>query len=166
MASQDTVLWSRLAPIRCQQLPVRRLNCGVGSFDLRRMMAELIGHFRPIAVHLPVPRIGALAATNKWQRRTNVWREVTSPTRWFWRLTSDPQRGAFLWRCQLAGSRSRATSPRGARAWRNQSSPLSSAPVLLGLPLHRRCHRVLNLEPVLRAAGTVGRAEPLRDDAL
>src|SRR6478609_1579089 len=32
----------------------------------------------------------------------NVWREVTSPARGFQRLTSNRQRAAFLWRCQLA----------------------------------------------------------------
>jgi hypothetical protein len=47
---------------------------------------------------------------------------------------------------------------------RQGPAPLS-APVLLGLALHRRCRWVL-LEPVGRAAGTVGRAQPLRDDAL
>jgi hypothetical protein len=42
---------------------------------------------------------------------------------------------------------------------------LSCAPIFLGLPLHRRCRRVLALNPVSRAAGDIGRAEPLRHDA-
>src|SRR5262249_11066523 len=37
-------------------------------------------------------------------------------------------------------------------------------PVLFGLALHRRCCRVLALEPVPRAAGAVGRAKALRHD--
>src|SRR5215831_9307993 len=40
-----------------------------------------------------------------------------------------------------------------------------SAPVLLGLALHRRRVRVLELQPVLRAARSIARAKPLRDDA-
>src|SRR5438045_1612889 len=39
------------------------------------------------------------------------------------------------------------------------------APILFRLALHRRRCRVLELEPILRSAGTVARAEPLRDDA-
>src|SRR5262245_29232520 len=39
-------------------------------------------------------------------------------------------------------------------------------PILLGLAFHRRRIRVLELEPVLRTAGAVARAEPLRHDAL
>ena len=40
------------------------------------------------------------------------------------------------------------------------------APILLRLPPDRRRGRVLELEPVRRAAGAVARAEPLGDDAL
>src|SRR5262249_3932209 len=39
-------------------------------------------------------------------------------------------------------------------------------PILVRLALHRRRIRVLELEPVLRPAGAVARAEPLRHDAL
>jgi hypothetical protein len=39
------------------------------------------------------------------------------------------------------------------------------APILFRLALHRRRCRVLEFEPILRSAGTVARAEPLRDDA-
>src|SRR6516225_1028772 len=42
---------------------------------------------------------------------------------------------------------------------------MDSAPIFLGLAFHRRRIRVLELQPVLRPAGAVGRAEPLRDDA-
>src|SRR5438876_2419575 len=38
--------------------------------------------------------------------------------------------------------------------------------MLFCLALHRRCRRVLELEPILRPAGTVTRAAPLRDYAL
>src|SRR5262249_16537322 len=38
-------------------------------------------------------------------------------------------------------------------------------PILLRFSLHRWCFRVLELEPVLRAARAVARAEPLRHDA-
>src|SRR5262249_43181633 len=41
-----------------------------------------------------------------------------------------------------------------------------SAPLFFGLAFHRRRIRVLELEPILRSAGPVARAEPLRDDAL
>jgi len=47
-----------------------------------------------------------------------------------------------------------------------RSTPLLSAPILLGLSLHRWRFRVLELQPVLRAAGAVTRAETLRHDAL
>ena len=46
------------------------------------------------------------------------------------------------------------------------STPPSAAPVFLGLPLHRRRVRALELEPVLRPAGNIARTQPLRDDAL
>ena len=39
-------------------------------------------------------------------------------------------------------------------------------PILVRLAFHRRRIRVLELEPVLRPAGAVARAEPLRHDAL
>ena len=39
-----------------------------------------------------------------------------------------------------------------------------STPILLRFPLHRRSSRVLHLEPMRRAAGTVGRVLALRDD--
>jgi hypothetical protein len=38
-------------------------------------------------------------------------------------------------------------------------------PLFLGLALHRRRFRVLELEPVLRTTGAVARPEPLRHDA-
>src|SRR5262245_55156028 len=44
--------------------------------------------------------------------------------------------------------------------------PPCRPPLLLSLPLHRRGGRILELEPVPRAAGDVGRAETLRYDAL
>src|SRR5215472_18197213 len=43
--------------------------------------------------------------------------------------------------------------------------PSLFAPVLLRVALHRRCRRVLDLEPVIDPAGAVRRAEPLRHDA-
>jgi hypothetical protein len=46
------------------------------------------------------------------------------------------------------------------------SPPASPAPIFLGLALHRRRFRVLELEPVLRPAGAIARPEPLRHDAL
>src|SRR5258708_6226852 len=42
---------------------------------------------------------------------------------------------------------------------------LDSAPLFLRLALDRWCRRVLELQPVLRPAGAVARAEALRDDA-
>src|SRR5262245_7703706 len=42
---------------------------------------------------------------------------------------------------------------------------LRGTPTLFGLALHRRCRRILALDPVLRAAGAVGRAKALRYDA-
>jgi hypothetical protein len=45
-------------------------------------------------------------------------------------------------------------------------SPLSfAAPILFGLALHRRRGRVLDLDPVIRPAGSVGRAQPLGHNA-
>ena len=47
---------------------------------------------------LPVCRRAALQGSGSakgWRRRTNVWREATSPARGFRRLTSDRQRGAI-----------------------------------------------------------------------
>jgi hypothetical protein len=41
-----------------------------------------------------------------------------------------------------------------------------AAPILLGLASYRWRRRVLNLEPVVDAAGPVWRTEPLRDDPL
>ena len=38
---------------------------------------------------------GPVNPSHQWQRRTNVWREATSPARGFRRLTSDRQRGAI-----------------------------------------------------------------------
>ena len=46
------------------------------------------------------------------------------------------------------------------------SERMNSISLLLRLTLHRRSLRVLELEPVRRAARSIGRAEPLRDDAL
>jgi len=43
---------------------------------------------------------------------------------------------------------------------------LSFCPLLLRLPLHRRCRRVLELQPIRRPAGTVARPQPLRDNPL
>src|SRR5262249_19148055 len=40
-----------------------------------------------------------------------------------------------------------------------------SAPILLGLSLHRRRCGILELEPILRSAGSIAGAEPLRHDA-
>src|SRR6516225_9343975 len=45
-------------------------------------------------------------------------------------------------------------------------APLNSAPILFGLTFHRGRVRVLELEPIRRAAAAVARAEPLRHDAL
>src|SRR5262249_10274035 len=45
------------------------------------------------------------------------------------------------------------------------SAPPLLAPVFFGVPSHRFARRVLELEPVLRAPGSVARAEPLRHDA-
>ena len=47
--------------------------------------------------------------------------------------------------------------------WR--SSPLLPAPILLRLPRHGRCIRVLHFKPIQRAAGAVRRVLALRDDA-
>src|SRR5215813_104742 len=41
----------------------------------------------------------------------------------------------------------------------------TTAPFFLLFALHRRCIRVLHFEPIRRAAGTVGRVLPLRDNA-
>jgi hypothetical protein len=49
----------------------------------------------------------------QWQRRTNIWRKVTSPAGGGRRLTKHRQRGAFLWRCQQAGSPLRGLSAAG-----------------------------------------------------
>src|SRR5262249_47892254 len=59
-----------------------------------------------------------------------------------------------------------------ARLWRRLllvnewSSPPLLAPALLRLALHRRRGWVLELQPVLRPAAAIDRAEPLADDAL
>src|SRR5215813_10894219 len=42
---------------------------------------------------------------------------------------------------------------------------LDSAPLFLRLAFHRKRIRVLELQPILRPAGAVARAEPLRHDA-
>src|SRR5262249_27852711 len=42
------------------------------------------------------------------------------------------------------------------------SPPAPIPPVLLGLPPHRRRFRILHLEPVRAAAGSIARAQPLR----
>jgi len=47
-----------------------------------------------------------------------------------------------------------------------QLRALGPAPILLPLPPHGRCVRVLTLNPVPRAAGDIGRAESLRHDPL
>src|SRR5262249_50756253 len=51
----------------------------------------------------------------------------------------------------------------GRSSW---CSARPSSPILLGLAFYRRRFRVLELDPVLRPAGSVARPEPLRDDAL
>src|SRR5262249_34792318 len=54
------------------------------------------------------------------------------------------------------------------RFWRSaepRSSPALLSPVLFGFALHCRCIGVLHLEPVGRAATTVGRVLPLAHDA-
>jgi hypothetical protein len=40
------------------------------------------------------------------------------------------------------------------------------APIFLGLALHRRRGRILDLEPMRRSPRAVGRAQPFRHDAL
>src|SRR5262245_17814561 len=42
----------------------------------------------------------------------------------------------------------------------------SCAPILLCLAFHRRCFRVLHLEPIGRAAGAIGRVLPIRKRCL
>jgi hypothetical protein len=44
--------------------------------------------------------------------------------------------------------------------------PFSLAPLFLGFPLHRRRCAVFNLDPMFASAGTIGRPEPLRHNAL
>jgi hypothetical protein len=44
------------------------------------------------------------------------------------------------------------------------SAPFVSAPVFLGFALHCRCIGVLHLEPIGRAARTIGGILPLRDN--
>jgi len=46
------------------------------------------------------------------------------------------------------------------------SRPPRAPPILLGFPLHRRCIRILALDPVRRASRTIGRVAPLRPNAL
>src|SRR6516225_11023694 len=48
----------------------------------------------------------------------------------------------------------------------SSSLPPLPAPIFFGLTLHCWRRRVLHLEPVVRTAGPVARAEALRDDAL
>ena len=48
----------------------------------------------------------------------------------------------------------------------DNSASGSFAPILLCLTLHGRRLRILDLDPMSRATRSVGRAEPLRDDAL
>src|SRR5215472_6383887 len=54
--------------------------------------------------------------------------------------------------------------PRPCFPLRSCAAPLPP-PILLGLPLHSRRLRVLEFQPVLRSAGAIARAEPLRHDA-
>jgi hypothetical protein len=61
---------------------------------------------------------GSLAVQPRWRRRTNVWREVTSPARGPKRPTSDRQRGAIFWapptgETPLRGQRCRSSPPFG-----------------------------------------------------
>jgi len=44
--------------------------------------------------------------------------------------------------------------------------PALTPPIFLGLASHRRCRRVLDLEPIANAAGAILRAQPLRHDPL
>src|SRR5262249_1744085 len=48
----------------------------------------------------------------------------------------------------------------------SSSAPALLPPPLLRLALHRWRFRVLELQPILRSAGSVARPEPLRHDAL
>jgi hypothetical protein len=68
---------SRLAPIRCQQLPVRHLNRRVGSPSHHSTFVEMVGFHRNAACCTGSP----VGATPSWQDRTNNWHGVTSPAR-------------------------------------------------------------------------------------
>ena len=61
------------------------------------------------------PRVPPSSGKRKWRRRTDVWREVTSPARGFRRLTSD-------------GS---AAHSSGAANWRSPRCGVSALPVFL-----------------------------------
>src|SRR5882724_11115868 len=61
---------------------------------------------------------GSLAVQPRWRRRTNVWREVTSPARGPKRPTSDRQCGEIFWapptgETPLRGQRCRSSPPFG-----------------------------------------------------
>src|SRR5215510_10756593 len=73
--------------------------------------------------------------------------------------------------CHHIGGASKTTKAPGAIRTRRMARsgtprPSLTAPLLLDLTLHCRCGRVLDLEPMVDAAGAIRRAEPLRHDAL
>ena len=68
-----------------------------------------------------------------------------------------------LWITSVAFARETQNSTHDTLASTLTPPPLP--PILLGLALHRRRGRVLELEPIAAAAGSVARAEPLADDA-
>src|SRR5262245_32674000 len=111
--------------------------------------------------------INCAHATPFWRRRTNVWRRVTSPERGAKRLrgeTANGQRHDARGR-QINRAPSRAHPAQGA-LWRLSGElPRRKRECGLLLAFHRRRIRVLELEPILRPAGSVARPEPLRHDA-
>src|SRR6516164_7002068 len=84
----------------------------------------------------------------------------------FLRVRREPGRcGRQLRRPPVHRNLRRSTGPKGERPMRASGSGASPTPVLFRLAFHRWRFRVLELEPILRPAGAVARAEPLRHDA-
>jgi hypothetical protein len=65
---------------------------------------------------------------------------------------------AWLWNTTQAKS--------GGRRSAQRDKFCLASPILLGFTLHHRCVRILHLRPMRGTPGSIGRAKPLRDDAV
>src|SRR5258708_7897377 len=84
--------------------------------------------------------------------------------------TGSSVRHVMPWPRRSSSLRKLVSGTRGVYAmppWKHSGQVrLSPPPVLFRPPLHRRCLRVLELEPVTGATGAIARTEPLRHDPL